>query len=377
MTQQNYLSPTEIRHALHQNPELSLKEFKTTQLLKDNIKLMSLAHNIDIEILSPLETGLIAVYRGNPSCINYNLFRGDIDGLPISEKTNCPYQSKNQNMHACGHDVHASILYGFLEETLKNKYKKNILFLFQPAEEDFGGAKLILDTNILDKFNITQAYAIHVTDEYNEGSVATKAGTLFASATGIDIHFIGKNSHVAFPHKGRNAFKALQMFLDIFEKIDQNPTDPLVLNFGKISAGDVRNVLPSFAKLEGDLRATSVKKGNEVKEQIISILNSIPEITKVKTEFQIISDYGPVVNDQELYNKISPLLKKYFTFIECELKMTGEDFGFISNKYPSLMFWLGTKNENGEKGLHNPEFLPKDSVIEHGIHLFQIIISNE
>src|ERR1035438_1672150 len=126
------LDPVELRHTLHKFPELMFEEFKTTETLIKNIEGMN-----DIKILRPLETGLIAEYKVNDG--NYYLFRADIDALPIKEETGVSFSSQNNLMHACGHDVHTSILYGLLQHVVINRINKNILFLFQPGEEGGGG----------------------------------------------------------------------------------------------------------------------------------------------------------------------------------------------------------------------------------------------
>ena len=363
-------TPIELRHLLHQIPETSFKEFETTKLLKESIEELSKSYNVKIKLLTPLSTGLIVLY--NPLLQNeYTLFRADIDALPIKEQTNCTFSSKNNCMHACGHDVHMAILYGFMKYVFENKVQKNLIFLFQPAEEGGGGAKVILDSKVLESFTIKNAYALHVTDEYPIGTVATTKGVLFASAMEIDIEFFGKASHIAFPQDGVDSFKATRLFFDAIEKLPQNPTEPFVFGIGKVQSGKVRNVVSDYTKLEGSIRALSMKKAIEFKNNLIKILDGIKTITNVDFKVRVGSFYKEVINDHNLYNKQINKVKN-FKVIDCGYKMTGEDFGFIAEKYPSLMFWLGT---GGEKvGLHSPKFLPNDSVVEFGITLFKNLI---
>ena len=178
------LTPIELRHKLHQIPELMFKEFQTTSLLLDTINELP-----SINIHRPLETGLIVEYTVNDG--DYLLFRADIDALPIKEETGISFASTNQNMHACGHDVHSSILYGFLNYVVESKIDKNIIFIFQPAEEGGGGAEKIIASGILKQFNIKSAFALHVTDEYPAGTIASTSGVLFATAYGnkYSIHW--------------------------------------------------------------------------------------------------------------------------------------------------------------------------------------------
>ena len=364
------ISPIELRHKLHQNPEIAFHEFATTKLIIDSIK--GLKDSGKIKIHTPYKTGLLAEYKVNNN--GYLLFRADIDALPIKEQNNIKFKSKNELMHACGHDVHTSILFSFLHHVLSHKIQQNILFLFQPAEESGGGAMEFYNTKIFDKFNIQDAFALHVTDEYPFGTVASTNGVLFASSLEIDIDFKGVSSHVAFPTEGKNAFNALRIFLDTVEKIPRDLNKPFVFGAGKITSGEVRNIVPGYARLEGTIRGLSSKQSLGFYNTLEKILVNIEKITGVNIDCVKGAHYPEVIIDSKLYSKIVPALSSKFKFIDCGYKMTGEDFGYFSHKFPSFMFWLGTYE--GEKfGLHNPRFLPNDTTIEKGKSIFVEILN--
>lgn len=366
------INPVELRHILHQNPEIGFKEFKTTEILINAVKELAEYYYVSIEILRPLETGLIVKYSPNNDD-NYVLFRADIDALPIKERNDVEFKSKNENMHACGHDIHMSILYGFIEYVFKNRIQKNILFLFQPAEEGGGGAKKIVDSGVLEQFNIEKAYALHITDEYEKGVIATSKGILFASAVEIDIEFFGKNAHIAFPQDGKNALNALKIFLNAIENIPQNPVKPLIFGIGKVHAGEVRNIIPAYSKIEGSIRSLSLDYTKEYIKKLEKILESIENMFDVDYKITLGSQYKEVINNGNRYKEFVEKLKGEYKIIDCGYKMTGEDFGFIAERYPSLMFWLGSRK--GKKvGLHSPEFLPDDDVINIGIEILKKII---
>jgi len=361
------LNPSELRHQLHSFPELMFEEFKTTKLLAENIHLMKY-----VEIFRPIETGLVVEYRVNEG--PFLLFRADIDALPIKEETGVSFASQNNHMHACGHDIHTSILYGLLKEVVESRIDKNILFLFQPGEEGGGGAEKIINSGILKNYNIEKAFALHVTDEYKEGVVASTPGTLFASAMEIDIEFFGKSAHVAFPENGYNAFEALVLFLDRVKKQISQEKERIIFGYGKVESGLVRNIVPAYAKIEATLRGLSRNKCELFTAKINSLLIEIEKETGVKSKITIGSLYTEVVVDKELYEECRSKLEGKYEFIDCGYKMTGEDFGFISKLYPSFMFWLGTRK--GEQyGLHNPRFLPDDSIIDIGIEIYKAILS--
>jgi N-acetyldiaminopimelate deacetylase len=366
------LKPVELRHTLHKNPELSFNEVKTTQLLIDNIK--GLHNSSKIKIHTPYKTGLLAEYKVNDG--SFILFRADIDALPIKEENEIEFKSGNNFMHACGHDVHTSILYSFLSDVIKEKINQNILFLFQPAEESGGGAMEFYKTGIFDSYSIKNAFALHVTDEYEEGVVASTKGVLFASALEIDIQFIGVSSHVAFPDEGKNAFNAMRKFLDKIDEQDKKRTEPFIFGIGVYNAGNVRNIAPGRAMLSGSIRGLSQEKVINYVENLKVILNKLKEETEVDFSIELGAHYPEVIVDDKLYESLSEKLLGRFKFIDCGHKMTGEDFGFFSQKYPSFMFWLGTSY--GERfGLHNPRFLPHDSIIEKGSGIFKEILLNQ
>jgi N-acetyldiaminopimelate deacetylase len=355
------LTPIEMRHVLHETPELMFREFETTNILKHNLQELD-----NMVIHQPLATGLVVEYTVNDG--DYLLFRADIDALPIKEDTGVEFQSRNNFMHACGHDVHSSILYGFIRHVAGVKPKRNMIFLFQPGEEGGGGAKKVIDSGILGRFNISKAFALHVTDEYSLGTIASTSGVLFASAYELDLVIHGKSAHVAFPENGINSFDALRMFLDEIQSELRRSEEKIIFGYGRVESGTARNIIPSFTKAECTIRALDSRKNVEFFRKIISTLEEIKKKTGVTYSIDEGSLYSEVVVDKELFSRLSEKLSQKHKFIDCGYKMTGEDFGFFSHLYPSFMFWLGTYRDN-RYGLHTPRFLPEDSVIGTGIEI--------
>lgn len=361
------LAAVELRRLIHRNPELSFREFSTTRAIEEN-----LAANGAFRIKKPLETGLLVEYRAGSG--PFSLFRADIDALPIKEETGALFASANQNMHACGHDVHAAILYGTALACAAGGIKRNLLFLFQPGEESGGGAKKLLDSGALKEYDIKNAFALHVTDEFAEGAVASSQSLLFACAREVDLIIKGRAAHIAFPQNGVNAFDALRSFLDFVDRSPRNNSDPFIFGYGKVESGSVRNVVPDRAKLEASLRTLSVERSEEHYGRFRKLLDAISAAKGIEYELRTGSFYPEVKCERELFHKIAPRLAKKFDFHECGYKMTGEDFGFISREYPSFMFWLGTQNGEHRHGLHSPKFMPEDSAVEKGIAAFLEII---
>jgi len=372
------LSPVEFRRVLHRRPEPSFAEFATSALIEENIALASAETGTAVRVHKPLATGLIVEYSGAEPSEPYTLLRADIDALKMDEDSGCDYMSANGYMHACGHDVHSAILYGFILEVLASKIKKNFIFLFQPAEETGGGAELIIKSGILDNFNISSACSLHVTDEFEEGTVASAPGVLFASAREVDIEFIGKASHIAFPERGLNAVNAARSFLDEVDRMIESRGGGLIFGIGKFGGGEVRNILPAHAKIEGSIRALSTVLSDGFYDEMTAALEKVKLSTGVDFTIKTGSYYPEVSVDESFFRAACAKLSLRHKFINCGHKLTGEDFGFISRRYPSFMFWLGTARPDRESaGLHNPRFFPPESVIGRGIEIFKDLFIKE
>ena len=347
------ISPVELRHELHMNPELAFNEYRTQAILKEALESLGLKPQVIAK------TGLIVYVERDKSSPSV-LYRADMDALPIREETNWEFSSKCENMHACGHDVHMAVLYGVVKEIVEKDIKGNYVFIFQPAEETIGGAKFVLD-EMRERYKIKYATALHVTDEYNLGEFATTDGTLFACAMEITAKFKGLSAHIAQKQNGIDALKNSVWFLNEFYNtpIDNSTIGKRVLaGFGKMNAGNVRNAVADYAEVQGSIRGESL----EIVFETFGNIKSMVE--KYNGSLERGSLYPPVVNNANLFNIFKKFIsEENYKFIDCGMKYTGEDFGFFSMKYPSLMFWAGVKTSNVRYGLHNPKFLPNDEVI--------------
>ncbi len=345
----------ELRHTIHQNPELSFEEYETQKVLKSAIE------DLGIKAYPVAKTGLIVPITKSED-EPYVLLRSDMDALPIKEQTQWEYASKNGYMHACGHDVHMAVMYETLKMILKEEIKGNFIFVFQPAEESGGGAARVIE-EIKDLYKIKCAIAEHVTDEYEFGTLACRPGVLFASATEINLTFKGKAAHIAFYKDGVDAIRAGTDFLNQFYKIEFDPK--VLAGFGKVFGGNARNIVADTFELQGTVRCDSIEKTQSVIDKISEMAGK--SCDKVGTHFSLQkgSVYPQVRVDEKMFNLFEETVSKSdFKLNLCDMKYTGEDFGFFSLEYPSLMFWAGTFMGKNKAGLHNPLFLPEDRIIK-------------
>lgn len=360
------IDAVQMRHHIHQHPELANQEFKTTQLLIDELSKAS-----GLKILRPLPTGLVVEYQANEG--PYIVFRADIDALPLQEETGVSFQSANGCMHACGHDVHTAVLYGFIQRVLEERPDQNILFFFQPAEEAEGGALKAIETGIFDTYAIEAVFAFHVNDTYPLGTIASQEGPLFANVQEFAVTFHGHSAHVAFPHQGKSAISALRTFLDGIDRIPRDPTKLFVCGIGHIGAGSAHNIIPEHGFANGTIRSYCAQTNADFYRQMEALAEAIHTQLGVETRLQKLVNYPEVVNDQALFDRFQPILDLQ----TAHRMMGGEDFGFFCRKYPSLMLFLGTQ-EKGKPhyGLHHPKFLPSDRVIAHGVRGFWKIVES-
>lgn len=356
-----------IREDLHRIPEIGFNLFKTQAYIEDlfkNEKILN-CHKFDF-------TGLLYEYKVNNGY--YQLFRADMDALTIKEETFCPFRSQHEGvMHACGHDIHMTILIGLIDRVLQEKPDQNLLFLFQPAEEGQGGAERIIKTGIFKRFQIKSAFTLHVNGILPLGTVASRPGIFFANAQEVNVLFKGISAHIAFPEQGRNALEAGVIFYQKFKerlRLEYPEADSVIVEFGKMQAGTVMNAIADDCKLEGTIRTFKEKDLDFLKKLIDVTALQAAEKLDLEYEIQYHCFYKNVKNDAGLVNILKEKLKNLeLHYQESDKVFTGEDFGFFTHMYKGLLFWLGT-NKGENEDLHSSRFLPSSDVIPVGVNIF-------
>ncbi len=360
----------QIRRHLHQIPELALKEFKTHDYLLNTIRGFNQDY-LKIEVPQSLPTAILVLVKGkNPQrTIGY---RADIDALPVNEKTNLPYASKNPNvMHACGHDIHMTVALGLLNYFSENQPQDNLLFFFQPAEESESGGKQAYEKGIFhDEFKPDEFYGLHDNPALPAGAIGCRMGTLFAGTTEVNIDITGKSGHAAFPQNANDTVVAAASLIMQIQTIISRSIDPIqsgVVTLGKIEAGTIRNVIAGHARIEGTIRGLTQKMIVQIDQRLKDICEGIARSYNLNVELQLNQGgYWPVENNPELTKQFISYMKNnpQVNYVETAPAMTGEDFGFLLAKFPGVMFWLGVE-DNSE--LHSATLTPNESSIMRGI----------
>ena len=358
----------QTRRDLHQIPEIGLEEFETQAYLLDVIK--KLIAGKDFVELRTWRTGILVYLHGSQPTKTIG-WRTDIDGLPIVEQTDLPFASQHPDrMHACGHDFHMTIALGSLERSLEKQPKNNLLFLFQPAEENEAGGMLMYEDGAFGDWLPDQFYGLHVRPDLKVGQIATNTHTLFAGTCEVKIRLKGKGGHAAFPHQANDALVAASYFVTQVQSVVSRNVDPIegaVVTFGVFQAGTTNNVIADTAFLHGTIRALTHSMSLLVQKRVKAIAEGVAVAFGMEVEVELKQGgYLPVENNPELARELMAFFdeKEEIELIDIEPAMTGEDFGYLLSKVPGVMFWLGI---DSPYALHHPQMSPKEEALALGV----------
>ncbi len=348
----------EYRRHIHQNPELSFQEFETAKYIR-NI----LHENGIVTDDSFGDNAVIAVFGEGGDTV---ALRADIDALPIGEEVDLPFRSQNEGvMHACGHDAHAASLLGtaLILKRLEKSIRNRIVLIFQPGEELCpGGANILVQKGLLEKYDIKRIVGMHVSAELPTGKFLFGSGYLMAATNELYIKFHGVGGHAAMPQKRSDTVLALADFLVEVRKMQESLTDdmPFVVAFGKIVGDGALNVVPPQTSAEGTMRTFNPVLHKTIEENLKRISQQSAAKYKCTADLEIRKGYPAVYNNPEVTAKVRSLAAEYVSdanIDEMPLKMTAEDFAFYSEKIPATFFRAGIMgNGRGEVTQHNPKF---------------------
>jgi amidohydrolase len=368
------------RRYLHQYPELAFEERNTAKFICQKLEEYGLKFTSGIA-----KTGIISLF--DIGAAKTLLLRADMDGLPIQEQNTHEYASKTKNvMHACGHDGHVAMLLGIakLLPALKNKLKVNIKLMFQPAEESPGGALPMIKEGILENPKVDYAFALHLWNELEVGTVGIKEGPIMACGDKFELEILGKGGHGAAPHIAKDPTIVLAHIINAFQTVVSrlySPFEPLALSFGTINGGYAFNVIPDKIKVSGTFRTFNTKIREEIPTLLEKIAKSIASSWDINITFSYTPYYPPTVNDKEVARKVKEIVNKFLPSINVNdtiMLMGAEDFSYILQRVPGCYIFIGSKNQ--QKGYvhphHSPYFDFDEEALLVGIELLKNIIVN-
>lgn len=336
----------ETRRDFHKYPELAFQEKRTSKIVYKKLK------SFGIKTLKNIgKTGVVGILKGNnPGKII--AFRADMDALPIQETGNKPYKSVNNGvMHACGHDAHTAMLLGAAEVLSKKKEFINgeIRFIFQPAEEGYGGAKYMIKDGAIKDVN--EIYGLHVWNYQKSGTVGIKSGAVMAAADIFTIKIKGIGGHGAAPQGTVDSIVVATHLIQALQTIVSRNTNPLestVITIGQINGGYNFNIIADEVILKGTTRSFSKKNQLLIKKRMKTIIKGIEKTYGAKIVLDYQDGYPPVINNERITKKLIHAAKKIAgqNVVEPYLTMGGEDFSYFSNQVPGCFFFLGSAPKN-------------------------------
>lgn len=341
---------TSYRRELHQIPELGLEEIATATYIREKLESFGIK-----EIYPMIATGTVAVLRGEKSGKTLG-FRTDIDALPVTEETNVAFASMIKGkMHACGHDGHMATMLGFAEYLSQHPevIQGTIVLIFQPAEEGPGGAQLMIEEGLIEKFKIEQIIGLHVFPGLPEGQIACRPQAMMARNGEVTIQVCGTSAHGAQPHQGADAILASAAIIQGLHSIISRNVDPLasaVLTFGKITGGDAMNIIAGNVQIEGTMRAFDDQIYDIMTERIETLAKGIAKGYGCQAEVLFNHMYRVVNNDSQMVEALQEIVAE--AYVETAPLMLAEDFSMYQQVIPGLFFFVGTGSV--EKGYVYP-----------------------
>jgi len=351
------LSVVEYRRALHRIPELD------DHLPETCAYVHSALASFELEAFSPIPSSVCAFLdAGKPETV---AFRADMDALPISESTGLAYASGHTGvMHACGHDGNTAMTLALASYAAAHRTElpRNVLFLFQPSEETTGGAEKLCETGVLERHRAERVFAMHLWPKLEQGKIYCRPGPIMARSNEVTVSLTGKSVHIGRAAEGIDALTAGAEYLRrAYAMAESLPgEEPVVLRFGKMVSGTVRNAVSGETRLEGSLRTFRDETQALCRRRLEEIGRDIAEETGCAVEVRLSQGYPAVWNHEGLYETVVSGLGEDAPLPLDAPTLTAEDFSFYQRRVPGLFFLLGIGDT---PELHSPEFCFDDEMV--------------
>ena len=369
------------RRDLHKIPEIGLKEYKTSEYIKNKLN----DWGIDFKD-GYANTGIIATIKGSAGNSDKSIgLRADFDALPMNEKNNFDHKSTNENMmHACGHDGHTTMLLGaakYLKEN--NNFDGLVHLIFQPGEEGFGGGEIMIKDGIFNDFKIDEVYALHNWPELPLGHFGVSTGAMMAAVDEFDIIVKGKGGHAAIPDLAVDPVIIASQIINAIQTIISRVTSPIdkaLISVTKIHAGSAYNVIDDEVFLGGTVRTFKSQTRNLIQKKLEETAKGIAKANGGDIEFKYYTGYPATINSKKESIFASNVAKKLVgeknVIDEVEPSMGGEDFSYFLNVKPGSYLYIGQKDENHTKHLHTTNYDFNDNLLPIGVNFWVELVKN-
>ncbi len=358
-----------FRHQIHQHPETAFEEIITADLIAK--KLVSFGLEVHQNIA---KTGVVGVLRRGvgPSIA----FRADMDALHIAETNTFDYISQvSGKMHACGHDGHSAMLMGAAQFlSTDQSLQGTLVFIFQPAEENEGGARVMMEEGLFSRFPVEAVYGLHNWPGLEVGQIAVTAGPLMAAFDTFELEIQGKGAHGAMPHDCVDPIYIAAQVINGWQSIasrNVNPYDAAVVSVTQIHAGDTWNVIPANCNLKGTTRSFSASVRDLIEEKMELIAKNICNGFGASVKWTYQRRYPALINSlveaQIAKQAASAVVSLERVIQDPKPSMTAEDFAFMLEKKPGCYVWLGNGSSENGKNLHSSKYDFNDDILPIGI----------
>jgi amidohydrolase len=372
----------ELRRFFHKSPEPAYKEVQTAA------KICEILDAFNVPFQSGVgQTGVVARLRAQRAG-HLIAFRADMDALPLEEKNDVPYKSRNSGfMHACGHDGHMTIALGVIRWLIENRWSQNgsgeIIFIFQPAEEGGAGARTMLNTGIFDNEPISAAFAGHMHPELPRGHIRLAPEVSNAAADSFIIRLKGKGGHGAHPHLCKDPIVAGAHLVTQLQSLISRELPPLesaVITIGRFHAGTATNIIPEEAVLEGTLRTLKPDIRDAMIKRLEGMADGIAGSFGIRASLNVTEGYPVLVNDPELVKHVTACAEKVLGADNVHAglpRMGAEDFAYFCQKWGGAMVGIGCHDpgKGFQYGLHSPHFDLDERALEVGTILFGHVLT--
>ena len=359
----------EWRRDIHAHPEIAFEEHRTAQIVAD--KLESFGIEVETGIAG---TGVVGTLRKGMGNRSIGL-RADLDALLINETNDFEYKSKNPGqMHACGHDGHTTMLLGaakYLSE--QGNFDGTVNFIFQPAEENEGGGRVMIEDGLFDKYPVESVYGMHNIPGMPVGSFAIKPGPIMAAFDIFNLKVIGRGGHAAMPQTTVDPIIVGTKIIDAFQAIISrsiDPQEPSVLSVTQFHGGDAYNVIPNQVEIKGCTRCFSPNVQKKLEDEMRQISESICKAYGADCEFHYEHRYPATINSEEEANLAGQVAQEIVGEERVNLSpkpgMGSEDFAYMLQEKPGSYIWIGNGDGEGSCMIHNPGYDFNDEILPIG-----------
>lgn len=363
---------TEDRRALHRVPEHGYDLPKTRAYLREKLSEMH------PDVLESCDQGIRVVFHAANLVQRAIALRADMDALRICERTDHDFPSEHPGMmHACGHDGHmaAMLMVARIIAGRREALARDVVILFQPAEESLGGAKRMIEAGALENPRVGEVYGMHIMPSMPMGTIGCRVGAMMAAVDTIEVEILGRAAHGATPQMGNDAIMAMAHFIINAQAALERrigPLEPVVFTVGGVESGKVYNIVSERADIKGNLRSYSPEVSARAIQVVNDALASADLLYGTRSVLKVIQSYPPVINDASCVDRVRACAGDAYR--EIEPVAISEDFSEFERCVPGAYFFCGSGDENHKELLHSDAFDFDERALLQGVGLFERLV---